>query len=98
MVKCKADILASIKAIIGESTDDNSLSLVEDITDTFDDYENKTKDTTNWKEKYTTLDQEWRKKYRDRFFSGEEAPDENKEHDTPEPEKLNFDDLFKEEK
>lgn len=69
-VKSKEDLIASIKAVIGEDTTDESLSLLEDVSDTFTSFESETKDKTDWKAKYNELDESWRKKYRDRFMSG----------------------------
>ena len=69
-IKSKEDLIASIKAVIGEDTTDESLSLLEDVSDTFTSFETETKDKTDWKAKYNELDESWRKKYRDRFMSG----------------------------
>ena len=49
-----------------------------------------------WKTKYENLDQEWRKRYTERFYSNEEVEPVTDEETT---EKIkNFDDLFEEEK
>lgn len=75
-IKSKEDLIASIKAVIGEDTTDQSLSLLEDVSDTFTSFESETKDKTDWKAKYDELDKSWRQKYRDRFM-GETVEDEN---------------------
>ena len=62
-------LLSKIKERIGEDTSDEALRFIEDVTDTIDDYESKTKDNTDWKKKYEDNDAEWRKKYKDRFFN-----------------------------
>ena len=96
-VKPLADILTSVNSIIGEDTSDEALTLIEDITDSFNakaDEENE-----DWKKKYEELDQSWRNRYRERFLSGdspldkalEEEPEEEQE-DKP----LRYEDLFKE--
>lgn len=98
MVRTKDEILANIKERIGEDNSDDVITLLEDITDTLNDYDNKTKDTENWKQKYEDNDKEWRKRYTDRFFNNEGEDDNSGEHDMSEP--LNddkphsFDDLF----
>lgn len=74
-VKTKDEILQSVKSIIGESTDDNAIELLEDITDTINDYDEKTKE--DWKAKYDKLDETWKKKYKERFFN-DEIEDDNK--------------------
>lgn len=87
------ELIAKIKAKIGEDTSDESIALLEDVTDTF----NANNDGEDWKTKYEENDKEWRKKYIDRFSgsgSGDSDPDEEEEE---EEEKTTFEDLFKEE-
>ena len=83
---------------IGDDTSDEALSLLEDITDTLTDFETKTQDSTNWKERYEQNDNEWRNKYKERFMSGV-TPDADEEDDTAEdeaPKRYTFESLFKE--
>ncbi len=97
MIKTKDEILSAIKERFGEETDDTVLSLIEDVSDTFDDYEAKTSDATNWKEKYENNDKEWREKYRDRFFNTGSKDNPEVEDEIDEPKKpLRFEDLFTE--
>lgn len=96
MIRTKSELLDSIKARLGDDTSDEALALVEDINDTIDDFESKTSDATNWKQKYEENDSQWRQKYKDRFFSGgstdegENDMGENDTHKTP----MSFEDLF----
>lgn len=76
-VKTKDEILQSVKSIIGESTDDNAIELLEDITDTINDYDEKTKE--DWKAKYDELDESWKKKYKERFFNDDTEIEKEKE-------------------
>ena len=96
MIKTKSELLDSIKAKLGEDTSDEAIALVEDINDTFDDFESKTKDSTSWKQKYEENDAQWRQKYKDRFFSGGSTDDDDIGGDEDEPPKkpLSFEDLF----
>lgn len=93
MVLSKEEFKEKLKTVIGDRTDDEALSIIEDFTDTYEDLESKTvsveEDGENWKEKYEALDEEWRKKYRDRFFSGdvEEEVDTVEEKEIIEEEK-----------
>lgn len=80
-IKSKEDLIASIKAVIGEDTTDESLSLLEDVSDTFTSFESETKDKTDWKTKYDELDKSWRQKYRDRFMSGSAEDDDFSEEE-----------------
>lgn len=103
-VKSKAEILEALKGRMGEELDDDSIAFLEDVTDTLDDYDSKIADKEDWKTKYEENDKEWRKKYTDRFFSGDpeggssgtpdvDPPDPEGEH-TP----MSFEDLFTEKK
>lgn len=86
------ELIAKIKTKIGEDTSDESIELLEDVTDTF----NANNDGEDWKTKYEENDKEWRKKYIDRFSgSGGSEPDDEEEEE--EEEKTTFEDLFKEE-
>ena len=100
-VLSKEDLFNKIKERIGDATDEETLSFVEDVTDTFNDLETKaTGDGTDWKTKYDELDESWKKKYRDRFFSGETSAEEVKEEQEEDVksdgEKKEFKDLFEE--
>ena len=93
-VKTREEILESFKTRLGENPDDESISFLEDVTDTLDDFEKRANgDGTDWKTKYEENDANWRKKYTERFFSGEPNPEPKPEpDDTPKT----FSDLFKE--
>lgn len=96
MIKNKSELLDSIKAKLGDDTSDEALALIEDINDTLDDYESKTSDSTNWKQKYVDNDAQWRQKYKDRFFNGDSTGDDDMGGIDDEPPKkpLSFEDLF----
>lgn len=97
-VKTREEILESLKTRLGENPDDESISFLEDLTDTLDDFEKRANgDGTDWKSKYEENDANWRKKYTERFFSVEPEP-EPKPEPKPEPDDTpsTFSDLFKE--
>lgn len=101
-IRTKEEILNSIKEIIGDNTDDNSLALIEDINDTYDDFTTRTNDSTNWKQKYEDNDKEWRNKYKERFYKGstkKEEPIDDEELDVEDekPKILTYENLFTEE-
>ena len=94
-VKTKEEILESLRGRLGEEPTDDDIAMLEDITDTFTDFEEKTNDATNWKNKYEENDKAWKKKYSERFFSKDDGnanpgnpvePDDNS--------MKSFDDLF----
>lgn len=93
-VRTREEILESFRTWLGENPDDDSISFLEDVTDTLNDFETRAKgDGTDWKSKYEENDANWRKKYTERFFSKEPEPDPKPEpDDTP----MTFSDLFKE--
>ena len=90
-VKTMEEVLESLRGRIGEEPTEEDIAMLEDITDTFKDFEEKTSDATNWKNKYEENDKAWKKKYSDRFFSNDNPID----HDDPEDNQMKtFDDLF----
>ena len=89
-VRTRDELITEVNAIIGETPDDNGLSLLEDISDTFASYD----DTEDWKTKYEENDAEWRKRYKERF-EGKKVVVEEIEDDTPK-EKTKFEELFEE--
>ena len=95
-VRNKDEILEAIKTRVGENTDDETISLLEDVSDTLTDLETRAGGGEDWKTKYEENDKLWRERYKNRFFSKEPEPDHKPEPE-PEPEvKKTFSDLFKE--
>lgn len=97
-VRTREEILEAIRSRIGEDTSDESISLLEDITDTMEDYETRVADKTDWKNKYDELDATWRRKYIERFSgkTGEDIKDEQEEQIKDDSEPRTFDELFTE--
>ena len=97
-VKTRDEIVEAVRKRIGEDTSDEAISLLEDVTDTFADYETKVADKTDWKTKYDEMDASWRKKYMDRFSgkTGEEVKEEQEEQIKDDSEPRTFDELFTE--
>lgn len=93
----KEELLNAIKEMVGDDTSDETITFIENVTDTINDLESRTKDSEDWKTKYEENDKSWREKYRDRFFGSKEdikedfEEKEDKESDKPKT----FDDLFK---
>lgn len=95
-VKTREEILETIRTRVVDQTDDETISFLEDVTDTLTDLETRANgDGENWEQRYKDNDAEWRKKYKERFFSSE--PDEPKEPKQEEEEEKpkTFEDLFK---
>lgn len=93
----KQQILEAVRERFDGDESDEALSLIENLSDTLDDLENKTKDNTDWEKKYNDNDKKWREKYKARFFgaSDDDDEDDGEQDETPKP--LTFENLFKEE-
>lgn len=94
MVRSKEEILSALNNVIGESLTDEAIALVEDVTDTLDELEGTSSE--DWKKKYEENDLAWRKRYKERFLSGEEVKEEQGEDVKEDSEEKTFDDLFEE--
>lgn len=92
-IRTKTEILNALTARFPDNTDDD-ISLLEDITDTLTDFEEKTSE--DWKSKYETNDAEWRKKYTERFMTGAEIKKQQQENIEEDSRPRTFDELFKE--
>lgn len=101
----KEDFFKRIREQVGDDTSDESIAFIEDVTDTYNALEQSSKDEIDWKLKYEELDENWKKRYRDRFF--DEIDDESetkprtamekqKENVKADGEKRDFEDLFEE--
>lgn len=73
MIKSKEDLLNSISGILGESVDDAALGILEDITDTVDDYERRLAESGDWEKRYNENDQAWRERYKERFLNASDS-------------------------
>ena len=101
-VRTRDEILAAIRSRLGDDTSDDALTIIEDIDDTFKDYETRTGE--DWKSKYDELDAQWRKRYRARFIqkadddetTTQDVKVENEEDLKDESEVKDFDELFTE--
>lgn len=57
----KDELISQLSAFIGENNSDEAISLMENVSDSFD------SDGEDWKAKYEENDASWRKKYMERF-------------------------------
>lgn len=92
MKRNKEELLEIVKKYIGDRNDEDTLSLIEDISDSYTD-----PPPEDWGAKYKALDEEWRRRYRDRFFDKNETDITISEQTEGVTEiKENFEDLLKE--
>ena len=68
MVLTKDELMKKLSSYIGERNDDDSISLIEDVSDTVDSFVSQ-EPQEDWKAKYDELDKTWRERYKERFFS-----------------------------
>ena len=101
-IKTQAEIMDALKGFLGEDVSDAAIGFIEDMNDTLAEYERQIADVTDWEGKYKALDEEWRKRYVERFFEGGKDEDgsfiedvndvEEQEDDAP----TTFEELFEE--
>lgn len=91
-VRTRDEIMAQLQTLVGEDTSDETLAFIQDVSDTIG-TENNAQRITELETQLAQQDEEWRKKYRDAFFTGK--PDETLEEDEPVDNKpKSFMDLF----
>lgn len=94
-VRTREEIVAQVTGVIGDSTSDSAISLLEDLTDTFGELENRAKgDGKDWKAEAERIDKEWREKYVKRFTTGKTDDDDDDPADPPKKE-YKYENLFK---
>lgn len=89
----KNELIEKVKKYVGDRTDDETIEIIEDISDSID-----SSDADEWKQKFEENDKMWRDKYISRFLEKkEDEPDTPTEHEDEEKEYNSFEDLFEEE-
>lgn len=89
----KNELIDKVKKYVGDRTDDETIEIIEDISDSID-----SSDADEWKTKFEENDKMWREKYISRFLEKkEDEPDTPTEHEEEEKEYNSFEDLFEEE-
>lgn len=89
----KDELIEKVKTYVGDRTDDETIEIIEDISDSID-----SSAADEWKQKYEENDKMWRDKYISRFLEKKEDElDTPTEHEEEEKEYNSFEDLFEEE-
>ena len=98
----REDFFSQLQTAVGTDTSDETLAFIENMTDTYNDLEKRANgDGENWEQKYHDLDESWKKKYRQRFFSSGgrskmPEPDSSSGDDGDnDPSRIKIEDLFK---
>ena len=97
----KEELLEKVKTYVGDRADDETLEIIEDISDSFESSESAEKIEeikTEYESKLANLDNEWREKYKARFFSEKDDAenDEDNSDTSDDEEKTDYSDLFEE--
>lgn len=97
-VLSKQELFDKVHSFIGDDTSEDAISFMEDVTDTYNELENrKVGDGVDWKKKYEDNDAAWKAKYTHRFFSSDGGNyDERMDNANPiTAENISINDLFK---
>lgn len=95
MIKSKDEILNTLKEKFKDDDSDDTLSFIEDISDTYDDLSEQVSKSGEWQKKYEQNDKEWREKYKERFFSKPiEEPELEIEPESEPKKPRTYEDLF----
>lgn len=86
------ELIEKVRKYVGDRTDDETIEIIEDISDSIDSSDEE------WKQKFMENDKMWRDKYISRFLEKKEDElDTPTEHEEEEKEYNSFEDLFEEE-
>ena len=89
----KDELIEKVKKYVGDRTDDETIEIIEDISDSID-----SSDADEWRQKFEENDKMWRDKYISRFLDKKEDElDTPTEHEEEEKVYISFEDLFEEE-
>lgn len=100
-VLTRDDFFSRLQERLGSDTSDESIQFLEDMTDTYNDLEQRASgDGVDWEQRYHDLDESWKQKYQHRFFSSGGVmnmpnPQNNEPDEEDRGNKITFTDLFK---
>lgn len=70
-VLSRDEFFSRLQTRLASDSSDEAITFLEDMTDTYNDLEEKAgHDGKDWEKKYKELDDAWKEKYKHRFFSG----------------------------
>ena len=70
-VLSRDEYFARLNDRVGTDTSEESITFLEDMTDTYNDMENRVNgDGVDWEQRYHELDESWKARYQHRFFNG----------------------------
>lgn len=92
-IKTRDELMQTANGIFGDNSDDNVLEFIGDLSDTLASVADSAQRISQLEEEKQQIDNNWRKKYRERFF----APVDDDDRDDPNPPalKTRYEELFK---
>lgn len=95
-VLSKDELLEKTRSLLGDRTDDEAITFIEDVTDTYDSISGSKSGYTEEEvtAKVNEVEEKWRKKYRDRFFGNGDDDDDEPDGGNTNTEEVTIDDLF----
>lgn len=94
MIKTLEEILADANTVLGENNSDTALEFIGNLSDTLNSYSDSAEKIKTLEQEKQTLDAEWRKKYRERFFAPVSEQDDSEPPDGKPALKTKFEELF----
>lgn len=101
--RTKTEMLEKVKSILGDRNDDEALEFIADISDSVGDESGESRTMSMYNDlsakyseletKYNKLDNEWRDRYKARFYDG--ASKQNDEQEETSGDTVSINDLFK---
>lgn len=100
ILSTREDYAARIQQLVGDRNDDDTLSIIQDLTETYDSFSGNTGiSQADVDAAVAQRDNEWRERYKKAFFSGTPEPldgDNKSNPSDPDPDDpSNYDELFK---
>lgn len=89
-VRTREELMSSLNNLLGENNSDEALAFIQDMSDTLGD--SNVQRIEELEQQVKDVDANWRKRYRETFFSGK--PEKDDEDDEP-PKPRSFADLFR---
>lgn len=96
MFLSREEYFSKIHEKLGSDNSDDNISFIEDLTDTYNELEKRSKSEIDWEAKYNELNESWKTRYRHRFFSGDNSniPTDDKQDSGYQPDTVTIEDLF----
>ena len=89
------DFIKRVRGVLGDNTSDDAVSFLDDMTDTYDDITNNSVTRAELENAVNAKDEEWRKKYIERFEGGYTPPPKGAQDDEKKrAENITIEELF----